>query len=135
MTRSEMEVRRLSAIPQLASYQSLGELAKTYNVSRETISRWRKALKNGDSLEAHKTPGRPPRIDAEAERKIRQFFAVGPRIVLQIDQDRWTQARFAEAIEKHLKIKISGDHMGRIMHRLGLTPKRTRRSHITYEIF
>jgi hypothetical protein len=34
--------------------------------------------------------------------------------------DRWTTARLAEAIEKRFGIRYDPDHVGRLMHALGL---------------
>ncbi len=37
--------------------------------------------------------------------------------------DRWTTARFAEVIHFRFGVKYDSDHMGRIIHKLGLRPK------------
>jgi transposase len=124
MMRIELEARRLRAVPDLQSSISCGVLGKRYGVSRTTICRWRAALASGASLVAQRTPGRPRRLTLDDERKVELFFRVGPCILLGIDSERWTQARFADAIKQELGIEYSPDHMGRIMHRLGLGTKR-----------
>jgi transposase len=40
--------------------------------------------------------------------------------LLKSDNDHWTAARFAEAIHQQIGIEYSPDHVGRIMHQLGL---------------
>jgi transposase len=61
MTRAELEARRLAAVPDLQSpsMMFLAEIAHKYGVSRMTITRWRRAVAEGRSLAATKSPGRP----------------------------------------------------------------------------
>jgi transposase len=42
-----------------------------------------------------------------------------------LDAERWTTARFADAIFANFSVRYDPDHAGRIMHRLGLR-ERTR---------
>jgi transposase len=54
------------------------------------------------------------------------------------DSDRWTTARFADAIFARFGIKYDPDHVGRIMHRLGLrerTRQRRRVAEVMYAQF
>ena len=115
MTRQELEARRLSAIPDLLSKMSQRAIAKRYGVSRMTIHRWKTMLQN-DGLQARKAPGRPPRMTPEQVRFLRVIWKKGPGR----DFEHWTARRFAEAIQHHMSIKFSRDHVGRIMHRMGL---------------
>ena len=50
------------------------------------------------------------------------MFAAGPR-AFGFDKDRWTTARLAQAIEGRFGTRYDPDHVGRLMHRLGLRPK------------
>ena len=50
----------------------------------------------------------------------------GPRTA-GFDSDRWTTARFAEAIYGRFGVRYDPDHAGRIMHRLGLRERRRTR--------
>jgi transposase len=45
-----------------------------------------------------------------------------------LDAERWTTARFAEAIFAKFSVRYDPDHAGRIMHRLGLREKTRNRS-------
>jgi len=47
------------------------------------------------------------------------------------ETDRWTTARFAEAIFMRFSVRYDSDHVGRIMHRLGLWERTRRRHHVT----
>ena len=120
MTRAELEARRLSAIPDLqGDVLSAAAIAKRYGVSRVTVYRWQNAiLANGeDGLKIHRAPGRPSRINDAQRAAICRLFR----------RERWwTQSRFADALSNELGIEYSPDHVGRIMHRLGLVPTKAR---------
>jgi transposase len=129
LTRDEMESRRLSAAEDLQRGLSQSQVARKFGVSRTTASRWHRAL-DGNGVEAlrkRRAPGRPSRLSAEQLRGAAEIYKAGPRAA-GFDSDRWTTARFAEAIYARFAIRYDPDHVGRIMHRLGLRERtRTRR--------
>ncbi len=57
---------------------------------------------------------------------VAEVYRSGPR-VCGFDADRWTTARFAEAIQTRFGVHYDPDHVGRIMHRLGLRERRKNR--------
>jgi transposase len=129
LTRDEMESRRLLAAEDLQRGLSQSQVARKFGVSRTTASRWHRAL-NGSGLEAlrkRRAPGRPSRLSAEQLRGAAEIYKAGPRTA-GFETDRWTTARFADAIQTRFGIRYDPDHVGRIMHRLGLRERtRTRR--------
>ena len=129
LTRDEMEGRRLLAAEDLQRGLSQSQVARKFGVSRTTASRWHRAL-NGSGVEAlrkRRAPGRPSRLNAEQLRGAAEIYQAGPRAA-GFETDRWTTARFAEAIQARFAIRYDPDHVGRIMHRLGLRERsRTRR--------
>ena len=130
LTRDEMESRRLLAADDLQRGLSQSQVARKFGVSRTTASRWHRAL-SGKGLEAlrkRRAPGRPSRLDAEQLRAVAEIYRAGARAA-GFESDRWTTARFAEAIHAKFGIRYDPDHVGRIMHRLGLRARtRKRRS-------
>lgn len=124
LTRDAMETRRLLAADELQSGLSQSQVARKFGVSRTTASRWCRAL-NGKGLEGlrkRRAPGRPSRLTAEQVRGVADLFQAGPRAA-GFDTDRWTTARFADAIFARFGVRYDPDHVGRIMHRLGLKPR------------
>jgi putative transposase len=120
LTRDEMESRRLEAAAALKSGSSQAEVARRFGVSRTTASRWSKALSRGvDALRKRRAPGRPCRLSRTQMEQVRELFAEGPRR-FGYDTDRWTTLRLAGAIEVRFGVRYDPDHVGRIMHRLGL---------------
>jgi putative transposase len=131
LTRDEMESRRLLAAQDLQRGLSQSQVARKFGVTRTTASRWYRALSgNGvDGLRKRRAPGRPSRLNAEQLRIVSEIYHSGPR-ASGFEVDRWTTARFADAIQSRFEIRYDPDHVGRIMHRLGLRVRRRNRSRI-----
>jgi len=121
LTRDEMESRRLLAAQELQRGLSQSQVARKFGVSRTTASRWCRALngKGVEGLRKRRAPGRPSRLNAEQLRGVAEVYQAGPRAA-GFDTDVWTTARFADAIFARFSVRYDPDHVGRIMHRLGL---------------
>src|SRR5690349_17070009 len=129
LTRDEMESRRLLAAQDLQGGLSQSQVARKFGVSRTTASRWYRALsgRGVEGLRKRRAPGRPSRLNPEQLKSIADIYKAGARAA-GFDTDRWTTARFAEAIQARFGVRYDPDHAGRIMHRLGLRERtRTRR--------
>jgi putative transposase len=124
LTRDEMESRRLLAAQDLQDGLSQSQIARKFGVSRTTASRWHRALhrKGVESLRKRRATGRPSRLNQEQQEGVAELFRAGARAAGFAD-DRWTTARFASAIEARYAIRYDPDHVGRIMHQLGLRPR------------
>jgi transposase len=124
LTRDEMESRRLLAAQDLQNGLTQSQIARKFGVSRTTASRWHGALhrKGVESLRKRRATGRPSRLNLEQQQGVAQLFHAGARAAGFAD-DRWTTARFASAIDKRYGIRYDPDHVGRIMHQLGLRPR------------
>jgi transposase len=104
-------------------------VARKFGVSRTTASRWCRALngKGVEGLRKRRAPGRPSRLTTDQLRGVAEVYQAGPRAA-GFDTDAWTTARFADAIFARFGVRYDPDHVGRIMHRLGLRERsRTRR--------
>jgi len=125
LTRDEMESRRLMAAQDLQMGVSQSKVARKYGVSRTTASRWHRALSgNGvEALRKRRAPGRPSRLSKDQLQGVAEVYQAGPRAA-GFDSDRWTTQRFAEAIFAKFAVRYDPDHVGRIMHRLGLRERR-----------
>ena len=124
LNRDEMEHRRLEAAEELLRGTTQARVARKFGVSRTTASRWSRALA-GHSLERlrkRKAPGRPSRLTSSQQAEVTEIFALGPR-ALGYETDRWSTARLAHAIHARFGIRYDPDHVGRLMHRLGLRSK------------
>jgi putative transposase len=127
LTRDEMESRRLMAAQDLQTGLKQSDVARKFGVSRTTASRWYRAL-NGRGVEAlrkRRAPGRPSRLSADQLAVVGEIYRNGPRAA-GFESDRWTTLRFADAIFGRFGIRYDPDHVGRILHRLGLRERKTR---------
>jgi putative transposase len=127
LTRDEMESRRLLAAQDLHTGLMQSQVALKYGVSRTTASRWHRAIdgKGVEALRRRRAPGRPSRLTPEQLQRAAQIYQAGPRTA-GYASDRWTTVRFAGAIFQAFGVRYDPDHVGRIMHRLGLRARRKR---------
>jgi transposase len=125
LTRDEMESRRLMAAQDLQTGVSQSKVARKYGVSRTTASRWQRALsgKGVEALRKRRAPGRPSRLSKDQLQGVAELYQAGPRAA-GFESDRWTTQRFAEAINAKFAVRYDPDHVGRIMHRLGLRERK-----------
>ena len=128
LSRDEMESRRLLAAQDLQTGLSQSQVARKFGVSRTTASRWNHTLsgKGVESLRKRRAPGRPSRLTVDQLNNLTVTYQAGPRAA-GFQSDRWTTARFAEAIFTQFGVRYDPDHAGRIMHRLGLRQRRRSR--------
>src|SRR5512133_3215050 len=124
LTRDEMERRRLAAAQQLMNGASQASIARQFGVSRTTASRWHKAIshKGLECLRKRRATGRPSRLTPQQTADLIRLFEAGPR-EWGFESDRWTTGRLATAIQTRFGVHYDPDHVGRIMHRLGLREK------------
>jgi len=127
LTRDEMESRRLLAARDLETGLTQSQVARKFGVSRTTASRWRRTLQGRgvEALHKRRAPGRPCRLNAEQLGIAGEIYRAGPRQA-GFESDRWTTMRFAEAVYRRFGVRYDPDHVGRIMHRLGLRVRRPR---------
>jgi transposase len=120
-----MERRRLEAAEDLLNGVTQARVARKFGVSRTTASRWYRTLEGQgmERLRKRKAPGRPSRLTSSQMEQVRELYYAGPRS-FGMEADRWTTARLAHAIEMRFGIRYDPDHVGRLMHRLGLRAKR-----------
>jgi transposase len=78
-------------------------------------------------LRKRRAPGRPSRLNADQQAGVADVFKAGPRAA-GFESDRWTTLRFAEAIHARFGVRYDPDHVGRIMHRLGLRERKPRQT-------
>jgi len=136
LTRDEMESRRLLAAQDLQRGLSQSQVARKFGVSRTTASRWHRSLsgKGLESLRKRRAPGRPSRLNPEQLNGVAEVYRSGPRAA-GFESDRWTTARFAEAIFMRFGVRYDPDHVGRIMHRLGLRERTRQRRRVSDLIY
>ncbi|HVV44166.1 MAG TPA: helix-turn-helix domain-containing protein [Bryobacteraceae bacterium] len=120
-----MESRRLAAARELLNGLSQSQVARRYGVSRTTASRWHRSIvvKGLDGMKKRRATGRPSRLSSDQLDAIRIMYREGAQ-AHGFSTDRWTTGKLAEAIERVFGIRYDQDHVGRLMHKLGLRERR-----------
>lgn len=120
-----MKARRLEAAKLLAEGMIAADVARRLDVSRQSVSRWQKALKKSGKkgLEGSGRVGRPQKLSEADMRKVERALIRGTR-ANGIDADLWTLARVRKVIET-----ITGQHYGisgawYVLRRLGWSAQR-----------
>ena len=125
LSREEMEKRRLSAATELLGGLTQSKVASKYGVSRTTASRWARALNhNGvDGLRKRRATGRPSRLRPDQLAQLREIYNEGA-LASGFESDRWTTSKLAQVIELKFSVHYDQDHVGRLLHKLGLRTRR-----------
>ncbi len=125
LSREEMETRRLAAADELLGGLTQSKVATKYGVSRTTASRWARALThNGvEGLRKRRATGRPSRLRPDQLAQLREIYSEGA-IVSGFESDRWTTSKLAQVIELKFAVRYDQDHVGRLLHKLGLRTRR-----------
>ena len=125
LNRDEMEKRRLEAVQDLQQGLTQSSVARKFFVSRTTASRWNRALqqKGVEALRKRRATGRPSRLSREQLQLIAGIFAQGAS-AHGFPNNQWTTARLAAVIEARFGVHYDHDHVGRMMHKLGLREPR-----------
>ena len=125
LSREEMEKRRLAAADELLSGLAQSKVASKYGVSRTTASRWARALtcQGVDGLRKRRATGRPSRLKPDQLAQLREIYQEGP-LASGFDSDRWTTSKLAQVIEAKFAVHYDQDHVGRLLHKLGLRTRR-----------
>jgi transposase len=98
------------------------EVAERVGVDQSTVWRWRKALReHGDEgITTKPIPGRPPALSQEQRDKLIGMLLRGAR-AHGWSTDLWTTQRIADLIERHFGVRHHRDHVGRMLHQMGLS--------------
>jgi transposase len=125
LSREEMETRRLAAASELLGGLTQSKVASKFGVSRTTASRWARALTNNgvDGLRKRRATGRPSRLRPDQLLQLREFYNEGA-IAAGFESDRWTTSKLALVIEQKFAVHYDQDHVGRLLHKLGLRTRR-----------
>ena len=107
-----METRRLAAAQDFA-WLSQSKIARKYGVSRTTASRWARALASGKDLHKRRATGRPCFLTPDKLKALKRAFKRTPV----------TGRELADYIEHKFGVHYHEDHAGRLIHRLGLSPR------------
>ena len=124
----QLEQRRLHAVTLLDQGIPPVEVARTLGVDRRSVRRWHASVRSRgrDAIRAVPAPGRPPKLDAQAKRRLERQLLRGAQAA-GFPTDLWTCPRIATLIRREFGVRYHVDHIGRLLRALGWTPQKPER--------
>jgi len=105
--------------------EGVREVARLLGVTPTSVSRWKKALKEGglEALKAKPHPGRPSALSAEQKEALVSILRQGP-LAAGFATDLWTLERVAEVIKRRFGIEYHPGHVWYLLRKLGWSPQK-----------
>lgn len=121
-TPAELEARRLRAAELLGQGKGTNEVARLVGVGSSAVSKWKRVLrKRGPKgLRAKPHPGRRGRLNAVQKRRLLALLKRGA-VAAGFDSELWTCRRVRDLIGKTEGVWYDFNHVGRILHSMGLS--------------
>lgn len=121
-----LEVLRLRAVDQVANGADPQEVSRALGMHENTVYGWLAKLRDGgrDALKAKAVPGRPPKLSAKQMQRVYEFVTGNDPRQMKFDFALWTRDMVRQLIRREFKVEMSASAVGRLLHRLGLSPQR-----------
>jgi len=120
-----LERRRRRGARLLAAGVKPAEVARRVEVSRQSVSRWEKAIEEGgaEALRRPRRFGRPPRLsDAQRAQLVRELKAGA--LAAGFPTELWTLPRIGELIERRFAVRLAQSSVWRLLRELGWSVQR-----------
>ena len=123
-----LAARRRRALELLDEGFSLHEVARRIGCQASSVMRWRDRRDQvGERVyEVGASPGRPPKLSAVQKRRLVRLIAKGP-LAHGYKTDVWTCDRVRRLIWREFRVRYHRDHVGRVLHQIGLSPQKPER--------
>jgi transposase len=115
-----LEERRRLAIQMLQEGAKQAEVVRRLRVSKQSVSRWNAAFREGgvDGVKAKPHPGPARKLRPKQLARLQRILLHGA-LVRGYHSDLWTRQRVAEVIEKVFGVHYHTDHISRLLVGLG----------------
>ena len=116
-----LEQRRFDAVRLVRQGVPQKEVARRFNVSRQTVSRWtsKQRLLGDEALKKSVRIGRSPSLTAEQRELLKSLLARSPRN-FGYEGRSWTCPRVARLIESQFGVVYHPGHVWKVLTSLGL---------------
>jgi transposase len=121
-----LEALRLRAVDRVDRGADPREVARALGMHEHTVYGWLAARREGgrDALKAKPVPGRPPKLSPQQMQKVFEWVTGDDPRQLQFDFALWTRDMVRQLIRREFGVRMSASAVGRMLHRLGLSPQR-----------
>jgi transposase len=117
---------RLHAVRQIESGKSPDLVAEVMGFGRSTVFEWWQAYRafGADGLRTKKTRGPDARLSDDQMRDLYALLVGSNPQQLSFGLALWTRAMVGELIWRRFRVRLSVVSVGRVLHRLGMSPQR-----------
>ncbi len=124
----QLQQRRERSIKLLQKGHLPVEVARRLGVDRRSVRRWKAAHQKAGikALRAQPTPGRPSKLNQREKRQLETALLAGAQRA-GFSSDLWTCPRVAQLIHLRFGVHYHVDHIGRLLHALGWSPRKPQR--------
>src|ERR1700733_7663381 len=118
-----LELRRGKGMRMLKRGASQAEVARAWEVTRQTASTWARKLNEDDQAWRRKPLGRPAALEAEDLKRLSKLLLDGA-ISNGFPTEGWTLARVAKLIELEFAVTYSIANVWHVLRALGFSSQR-----------
>jgi transposase len=124
--RKSREAIRKLAIQRIQAGESPEHVIKVLGFHRSSVYIWMQRYQQGgfDGLKTLPLSGRPPKLTKAQEKKVFDIVTLKNPMQLKFPFALWTRAMVRELIRDQFGVEMSEVNVGRLLHKLGLTPQR-----------
>lgn len=117
-----MEARRLQAVEAFKAGEALATIARRLGVTRQAVWKWREAYRRRgrSGLQRRARPGRPAKLSRRQRDQVLRWLTEGAD-AHGFPTPIWTTPRIASLIWARFRVRYHPDHIGRLLHRWGLS--------------
>lgn len=130
--RKALEEIRMRAVKRVEAGESPEVVIKALGLTLPRIYEWIAKLREGgvEALRSSKASGRPPKLHGVVLQKIYRLVVGNDPRQLKFPFALWTRSMVRELIRCEFDVRLSDISVGRLLHKLGLSPQRpVRRAH------
>jgi transposase len=121
-----LEALRLRAVDRVEQGADPRQVARALGLHQHTVYGWvATARQQGrEALRAKPIPGRPSKLTEAQTRRVYEVVVGSDPRQLRFDFALWTRDLVRVFIRREFEIELSASAVGRLLHRLGLSPQR-----------
>jgi transposase len=126
LDHATLEALRIRAVQAVEAGEHPEDVARAIGMARGTVFMWLAKYREGGlaALKAKPVPGKPPKLDATALRRLYTLIAGSDPRQLSFEFALWTREMIRELIRREFDVRLSAVSVGRLLKKLGLSPQR-----------
>ena len=126
INRKALEAIRIRAVKRVESGESPEVVIKALGLTRPRIYEWIAKYREGgvEALRSRTSSGRPSKLGGKDLQKIYRLVVGKDPRQLRFEFTLWTRGMIRELIRQEFNVRLSDVSVGRLLHKLGLSPQR-----------